>query len=106
MADLCIVSGETSQIFRFYLLLMCSSNAKHLWAWTTVAVDALLLVRDIKYNTMKLKNVFSIMTMLMVVLVLGCKQDEDPGVRPTITITDPANNATGIAINSKVSANF
>jgi methionine-rich copper-binding protein CopC len=56
---------------------------------------------------MKLKNVLPIIAMLLVVLVTGCKKDDnDTGVRPTVTSTDPMNEATGIAINSVISATF
>lgn len=55
---------------------------------------------------MKLKNVFSIIAMLLIVFITGCKKDEDTGVRPMVTLTDPLNNATSIAINSNISATF
>lgn len=45
--------------------------------------------------------------MLFTVILSGCdKKDEDPGVRPTIISTDPISNATGIALNNKISAIF
>jgi hypothetical protein len=44
--------------------------------------------------------------MLLVVLVAGCKKYVDPGVRPMVTSTNPINNATNVAINSKISATF
>jgi len=55
---------------------------------------------------MKVKNVLPIITMLLVVLVAGCKKYVDPGVRPMVTSTNPINNAINVAINSKISATF
>ena len=43
---------------------------------------------------------------LCVLFVVGCKKDETPGITPTVTSTNPINNATGININSKISATF
>jgi hypothetical protein len=56
---------------------------------------------------MKLKNIYPIMAMLSIVLISACKQDDDePGVRPTMSSTDPANNATGVARNKVLSLTF
>ncbi len=55
---------------------------------------------------MKLKNVFQIIAMLLVVFMAGCKKDEDIGVRPRVTAINPINKATGTGIDSKVSATF
>jgi hypothetical protein len=56
---------------------------------------------------MKLKNVFPIMAMLSIVLLSACdKDDDEPGVRPTVASTDPANNATNFSISAKISATF
>jgi hypothetical protein len=56
---------------------------------------------------MKLKKVFPIIAMLSIVLMAGCKKDDDTaGVRPMVISTNPINNATSIAINSKISAAF
>ena len=55
---------------------------------------------------MKLKNFFLVIAMLVVVVMTGCKKDDDPGVRPTVTSTDPANNATGVALNTLVVTTF
>jgi len=55
---------------------------------------------------MKVKNVLPIIAMLLVVFVAGCKKYVDPGVRPVVTSTNPINNATNVAINSKISATF
>src|SRR5450759_5857052 len=54
---------------------------------------------------MKLKKVFPIIAMLLIVFLAGCKKDK-PGVPPTVTSTVPINNAIGIAINSNISAIF
>ena len=45
--------------------------------------------------------------MIMIVAMLtGCEKDEDPGVRPEVTSTNPLDNATNIAVNSTVSSTF
>ena len=58
---------------------------------------------------MKTRKVFTIMVMLLVVLMMGCKKDEvpvGPRVIPQVTSTNPISNATGVAINGKISAKF
>jgi hypothetical protein len=50
--------------------------------------------------------VFAIVAMLVVVLITGCQKDDDPGIRPTVTATSPANNAVSVATNSDVTATF
>ena len=55
---------------------------------------------------MKLKNLLPITVMLLVVLFAGCKKNTDIGVSPMVTSSGPANSATGVALNSKVSATF
>jgi len=55
---------------------------------------------------MKLKKVFPIIAMLLVVLMSGCKKDDDTGVRPTVTSTDPLKNVTGVARNKVVALTF
>src|SRR5450759_1970796 len=53
------------------------------------------------------KKVFPIIAMLLIVFMAGCKKDVlTTGVPPKVTSTDPVNNTTGIAINSKISAMF
>ena len=44
--------------------------------------------------------------MLVVVVMGGCKKDEDLGVRPRVTSTNPIRNTVGVAINGKISAKF
>ena len=44
--------------------------------------------------------------MLVVVFLTGCRKDDEPGLRPKVTSTDPITNATNIPINSKISATF
>jgi len=61
---------------------------------------------QIKKTKMKLKNVFPIAAMFLVVFLAGCKKEEDPGLSPSVTSTVPINNAVSIAIGSKISANF
>ncbi len=60
---------------------------------------------------MKTKNLFSIIALLLVVVVLGCKKDDDPGIspetnKPTISSTDPLNNSTGVARNKVIAIKF
>ena len=55
---------------------------------------------------MKLKNVFSIIAMLMVVLLAGCKKDDTTGNAPTASSTDPLNNVTGVARNKDLTVTF
>ena len=55
---------------------------------------------------MKLTKVFPIIAMLLIVLVTGCKKDEDPAIRPVVSATDPLSNATNSAIGGKISATF
>src|SRR5450759_160899 len=55
---------------------------------------------------MNLRKVFPIAAMLLIVFLAGCKKDNPPGVPPTVTSTVPVSNATGIAVNSNISAIF
>src|SRR5450759_862216 len=57
---------------------------------------------------MKLRKIFPIVAILLIVFLAGCKKkcDECPGVRPTVTSTVPINNATDIALNTAVTATF
>jgi hypothetical protein len=61
---------------------------------------------------MKLLKLFSavkalpIFALLSVAILTGCEKDEDPAVRPTVLSTGPIANATGIALNSAISAVF
>ena len=55
---------------------------------------------------MRLRKVFPILTMLMVLLLGGCKKDADPVVLPLVTSTDPLSNSTGVALTSKLSVSF
>jgi hypothetical protein len=61
---------------------------------------------QIKLSIMKVKNVFSIIAMLLVVFLSGCKKDDAPVVNPTGTSTDPLNNVTGVARNTDVAFTF
>jgi hypothetical protein len=63
----------------------------------------------LKKIKMKLKNVFSIIAMLLIVLMAGCKKDTlVPSLsdNPVVNSTDPDNNATGVAINRMVVVTF
>ncbi len=55
---------------------------------------------------MKLTKGLLSMILLVVVFVGGCRKDDDPGVRPIVTSTNPVNKAVNIAINSNMSATF
>ena len=60
---------------------------------------------------MKIKNILPIIKMLpmaamLVMLLSACEKDEDPSVRPTVSSTSPADNATGVAVNADISALF
>ena len=44
--------------------------------------------------------------MLLVVVMIGCKDDDDPGVHPTVGSTNPENGATGVAFNHMIVATF
>ena len=56
---------------------------------------------------MKLKNMFSIVAMLLVVFLAGCTKNENvPGVPPTVTLSDPLNNAIGVLINKQIVITF
>ena len=55
---------------------------------------------------MKPRKMFPIIAMLLIVLVTGCKKDDEPGIRPTVTSTDPLTSATNRGISEKISATF
>ena len=60
---------------------------------------------------MKLKKVFSIIAMLLIVFMVGCKKTDtnvvDPTVEnPMINSTYPADNATGVGLNQMVTVTF
>lgn len=48
--------------------------------------------------------------MLLILFVLGCKNDDDPAVEnpdaPTVTLTDPLNSATGVELNHQLTVTF
>ena len=44
--------------------------------------------------------------MLLVVFITGCKKDNDPGIRPKVTSTNPVSSAIGTIVNSKIAATF
>jgi hypothetical protein len=54
---------------------------------------------------MKLKKVFSIVALLLIALVAGCKKD-DTSVPPTSTSTDPEQNVTGVPRNQAIAFTF
>jgi hypothetical protein len=55
---------------------------------------------------MKLKNVFPIVAMLLIVFNTSCKKDDDTSISPKVTSTNPLNEASGIAIDNTISATF
>nr|NQU90411.1 DUF3494 domain-containing protein [Bacteroidota bacterium] len=55
---------------------------------------------------MKLKKTFAIIVMLLIVLMAGCKKNDDTGIHPTVTSTDPADNVTGIERNKVIAFTF
>lgn len=59
---------------------------------------------------MKILKISSIISMLLVLLALGCKKDDDPGInpsdRPTVTLTDPLNNAVDVDLNQSIITTF
>jgi len=55
---------------------------------------------------MKLKNLISIVAMLLIVFFTGCKKDNTTGGVPSATSTDPLNNVTGVARNKEIAFTF
>jgi hypothetical protein len=55
---------------------------------------------------MKFQKVLLIMLLLVAVCMEGCKKDEDPAIRPTVTSTDPVNKGVNIAVNSSIAVTF
>ncbi len=53
-----------------------------------------------------MKSIFTAMTLIMVFVLSGCEDDQEPGVRPTVVSTSPVDGATNVAVNSSVTANF
>jgi hypothetical protein len=65
-----------------------------------------IIHKQFKIAKMKCKNFLPIITMLLIVLMAGCKKYVDPGVRPVVTSTNPINKAINVPINSKISVTF
>lgn len=57
-------------------------------------------------NLLPTLKALPIIGLLMVAILSGCEKDKDPGVRPTVLSTGPVSNATGIALNTSISAVF
>jgi len=55
---------------------------------------------------MNLKNVFSIIALLLIVAISSCKKDNNSGGILTGTSTDPLNNVTGVARNKAIEFTF
>jgi hypothetical protein len=64
------------------------------------------IISQFKKTKMKPRNVLSVIAMLMVVFFTACKKEEDPGVTPTVTLSDPAINATSVIRNQVVQITF
>jgi hypothetical protein len=60
----------------------------------------------IKKHKMNFKKSLTIMAMLVVVFMAGCKKDDLPGVRPSVSSTIPLSDAVNISISSKITALF
>lgn len=55
---------------------------------------------------MRLKYIFSIIAILLIVFIAGCEKNVDTGGMPTVTSTTPANLATEVAINRIIVVEF
>ena len=55
---------------------------------------------------MKLKKMFPILPMLLVVSIGGCKKESNPEGLPVVTLTDPLNNDINVARNKVVALTF
>ena len=59
---------------------------------------------------MKKFKITLITSMIITLFVLGCKKDDDPVAinedSPTVTLTNPLNNATGVELNKQIVATF
>lgn len=57
---------------------------------------------------MKIKNLFSIFAIATIVFFAGCSKDDNTDLNkaPTVTSSDPANNATEVVLNKIVTVKF
>lgn len=55
---------------------------------------------------MKSTKLFYLTALLSAVLVTSCKEDDDVGIVPTVTLSDPANNAIGVAVGQALTVTF
>jgi hypothetical protein len=55
---------------------------------------------------MLLKKMSSVAAMLLVVFMMGCKKEPNPGIAPEVNSTIPVNKAVSVATNNKISATF
>lgn len=56
---------------------------------------------------MKLKTLFPIIAMLLIGAAISCKNDDnEPGVRPTVTATNPVSGATNVPTSQLISVTF
>ena len=61
---------------------------------------------NLKIKKMLLKKMSSIAAMLLVVFMMGCKKEPNPGIAPEVNSTIPVNKAVSVATNNKISATF
>jgi hypothetical protein len=56
---------------------------------------------------MKLKFFFLMIATLSIAMVItGCKEDDEPGIRPTVSLSVPASNAIGVSVNAPIVITF
>ena len=55
---------------------------------------------------MKIKKLLQIIILLFIVIISSCKKDNVKSVSPEVVLSDPATSATGVPLNSKISATF
>jgi hypothetical protein len=67
---------------------------------------AVKIYSPLKPRKMKLKRLLPTLAIILVVLITGCKKDDEPGVHPTVTSTDPINDESGVARNKVVAFTF
>lgn len=62
-----------------------------------------------KRTNMKTKKLLTILTLVSVILITGCKKDDFTEINvecPSVELTDPANGATGVPVNLGISVTF
>ena len=66
------------------------------------------VISTYKVFKMKLPKSIQLVSLLSILFIAGCKKDtkNDPGPAPTVSTTTPADNATGVAVNSNLVMTF